>query len=101
MTDPVTSPSQFEISVKGDSACIREFFAGLRDVVEQQTRSQVIVAEAVRDLVPALSTSLVKFVDGGTSPTSTDKLTDATPVTMAAEVTTGAADSQPQGIDMS
>lgn len=58
MANSAASSTPFEITVKGDASCIKEFFAGLSDVISQQTRPQVIMAEAAKDLVPALSTFL-------------------------------------------
>jgi len=59
------SPSSFEITIKGDSSCIEEFFAGLSDVVAQQNRPQVIIAEAFKELSHALSTRLVSTSSKG------------------------------------
>lgn len=58
MANSAAPSTPFEITIKGDASCIKEFFAGLSDVISQQTRPQVIMAEAAKDLVPALSTFL-------------------------------------------
>lgn len=63
-----SNPSSFEITIKGDASCIKEFFSGVSAVVEEQNRPQVIIAEGMRDLVPALSKYLearAGITDGG------------------------------------